>query len=190
MADTILRMADAQASRSRFLQDSARALFLSGTSTSRYLMIERSQLMHATENKLDSCSACGSLLLPGWTASYGLASTKTKLKSTRNAKSREEQAHQKTRYLKCEVCHRVTKATVTFPLKSKQKRMMQNERGPKAQSVAPPAPESVPEKSTKTLSSKQRAKARRDREGLQSLLNRSSQNRTASTLNLMDLMKK
>lgn len=188
MADTGLRMADAQASRSRFLQGSAHALFLSSTSTSRYLMTEKSQLMHATETKPDSCLACGSPLLAGWTASFGLASTK--LKSTRNTKGREEQARHKTRYLKCEVCHRVSKATVTYPLKSKHKRMMQDDKGPKLQLVAQPVPESVPEKSTKAMSSKRRAKARRDREGLQNLLNRSSQNRTAPTLNLMDLMKK
>ncbi|KIY01156.1 uncharacterized protein Z520_02708 [Fonsecaea multimorphosa CBS 102226] len=39
-------------------------------------------------------------------------------------------------------------------------------------------------------SSKKRAKARKDREGLQALLNRSMQAKSTPSLNLMDLMKK
>ncbi|KIW98322.1 uncharacterized protein Z519_01906 [Cladophialophora bantiana CBS 173.52] len=45
------------------------------------------------------------------------------------------------------------------------------------------------EKSTKS-SSKKRAKARKDREGLQALLNRSMQTKGVPSLSLMDLMKK
>lgn len=188
MADNVLRMADAQATRARFLQSSGHALFLSSPSSSRHLMTERSQLMHSTETNPDSCTACGSIFLSGWTASLGLASTK--LKSKARTKCSEEQAQEKTQYLKCGICHRVNKATVTHPIKTKRQKIIQSDKDPKAQPATDPMPEPVVEKSTKSLSSKQRAKVRRDREGLQSLLNRSTQHRTAPTLNLMDLMKK
>ncbi|KEF53997.1 uncharacterized protein A1O9_09792 [Exophiala aquamarina CBS 119918] len=181
-------MVDAQAARSRFLQASGHALCLSSPSTSRHLMTESSQLTHWAEASPDSCTACGSLFLPGWTMSFGLASTNQKSES--KAKSPEKQAQEKTRRLKCGVCHRVTKATMSYPIKTRRQNIIQSGKSPKAQLVAGPEPGLVNGKSSKPLSSKQRAKARRDRDGLQSSLNRNAQNRMAPALNLMDLMKK
>ncbi|KAK5059889.1 hypothetical protein LTR84_009772 [Exophiala bonariae] len=188
MAETASQMASAQALRARFLQNSSDALFLSSTSTSRYLRAQGAQSEHFKDTRKISCSACGSHLLPGWTTTISLA--RGKPKSAPKLKGREAKPQQKIRYLKCEVCHRVNKDTVTYPLKTKTKTMFSNVVGPTVQQAAQPGLEPVPEKPTKTLSSKQRAKARKDREGLQSLLNRSSQNKTTQGLSLMDLMRK
>lgn len=70
---------------------------------------------------------------------------------------------------------------------------------PKVKKEAPAPIDEVPEptsgtellleQSTKS-SSKKRAKARKDREGLQALLSKSSQNKSSPSLSLMDLMRR
>src|SRR5262249_38838457 len=76
-------MADGNIARLRFLQASARAVFLSSPSTSRHLLtqsteIARSQNVQFQTSQGDVCTACGSLLLPGWSTSTNLASKKSK----------------------------------------------------------------------------------------------------------------
>ena len=188
MTDTALTMRDAQALRTSFLQASGYSFFLTSPSTSRHLISERSQLVHSAGANPDSCTACGSLFLSGWTMSLRL--TPTNRKSNDKAKMPKKPTQEKKRHLRCGFCHRVTKHVVTNPSKTKRQKVVQNEKASMPQPSSDPALEPVIEKSTKPLSSKQRAKARRDREGLQSLLNHSTQSRSAPTLNLMDLLKK
>lgn len=179
---------NAPALRARFLQSSSDALFLSSISTSRHLETQRTQLMLSNGTRTDSCAACGNLLLPGWTTIFGLAP----VKSSSAAKTRggREESRRKIRHLRCGACCRVTKETVTYSLNTRKKGVIPTVKAPSDQPVVQSGPELPPEKSTKTMSSKQRAKARRDREGLQSLMNRSSQNRSTPALNLLDLMRK
>lgn len=188
MAEPLSQLVNAQELRARFLESSSDALFLSSISTSRYLGTQRAQLMLSNGTRNDSCSACGNLLLPGWTTSFGLAPTR--LRSAAKPRDGGEDSRQKSRHLRCGACCRVTKETVTYSLKTRKKGVTPTEKAPSVQPVVQSGPELLPEKSTKTMSSKQRAKARRDREGLQSLMNRSSQNRATPTLNLLDLMRK
>lgn len=188
MADIKSQPANAQALRAQFLQSSSDALFLSSPSTSRYMRAQGAQTEHFKDRRHANCSACGSPLLPGWTTTTSLA--RVNLKSAAKSKSRQEESRQKVRYLKCEICHRVNKDTVTYPFKTKNKGVISDEIAPAVKEAVQPGPEPVAGKSTKTMSSKQRAKARRDREGLQSLLNRSSQNKATPGLSLMDLMRK
>jgi hypothetical protein len=187
--------AAAQVARLNFLQDSARLLYLSSPSTSRTLMVE-SVAADATRAKssvsFEACASCGSLLLLGSTASRKVIYQRSK--KPRGGKRLLKQCSQS---LTCRVCGRISKAPLIYQGRTK------------TISKADPATDAMPvvrisnpetaqvvgtrtevtEKPTKH-SSKQRAKVRKDRAGLQSLLNQSAQHKVLPSLGFMDLMKK
>jgi hypothetical protein len=182
---------DAQEMRIRYLQSSARMLFLSSASTSQHLSAQCLELAHsrstpAWKEAVNACEACGGFLVPGWTTSIKVVTSKAKRNPT--AQQKDGGLRRKLLSRRCLFCNRVTKETVDQQWKRKDRQ---------AQSPAvshPPVAESpqdepVAEKSSK-LSSKKRARARKDREGLQALLNKSAQTKSAPSLNLMDLMKR
>ncbi|EXJ94113.1 hypothetical protein A1O1_02506 [Capronia coronata CBS 617.96] len=198
-------MADLQDVRTRFLQSSARMIFLASPSTSRHLSYQSSELEHTRSHGTTSraartvCEACGTLLLPGWTASTRFGTQRT---TTTSQATVDEKIRRKTVSLKCSACHRVTKQTAEIkPNARGSRRLKPPVRGQKRLQPSVPgdqeketvhdelSTDNSADKSTK-LSSKKRAKARKDRQGLQALLNKSAQNRSRPTLNLMDLMKR
>ena len=184
-------MTDGTAARLSFLQTSARTLFLSSPSTSRHLLTQSTELAHSQNahfrtNPEDACAACGSLLLPGWSTSISLAPERSKTR--RGACSVEKHIHTKRLVRKCSTCDRITKGKVAYrPKHSKIKATTAAASQTAVEGIAVTKPAS--EKSNRT-SSKKRAKARKDRQGLQALLDRSLQNKSSPRLDLMDLMQK
>ncbi|EHY54055.1 hypothetical protein HRR83_004703 [Exophiala dermatitidis] len=187
-------MADAQELRTKFLHNSARMILLSSPSTSRYLAHQSVELDYAQSTKSSSsaetvCAACGNLLLPGWTASTRIVTrtTATTSKTTSRSNNRKKILSRR-----CATCQRISKQVADISVDARRRRRtpaasVSEHRHMDVVPAESPA-ESAPEKTTKT-SSKKRAKARKDREGLQALLNKSAQNKTGPSLNLMDLMR-
>ncbi|KAL2416669.1 hypothetical protein ABEF95_015052 [Exophiala dermatitidis] len=189
-------MADAQELRTKFLHNSARMILLSSPSTSRYLAHQSVELDYAQSTKSSSsaenvCAACGNLLLPGWTASTRIVTRITASRSKTTPRSNNDRKKILSR--KCITCQRVSKQVADISVGARRRRptsaaSVSDRRHMDVVPAESPA-ESAPEKTTKT-SSKKRAKARKDREGLQALLNKSAQNKTGPSLNLMDLMRR
>ncbi|KIW13693.1 hypothetical protein PV08_08884 [Exophiala spinifera] len=185
-----------QTLREEFLQASSRMLFLSSPSTSRHLQSQSIELAHSqpppkTPNMArDACAACGNLFIPGWT-------TKTTI-TTRTGR-RVQKPSPKTAIVRskivsnlCLVCHRTTREVGVFKVDTRKKQSKTPGTAAVASTVSTEksAPvEPVVEQPAKS-SSKKRAKARKDHEGLQALLNKSAQNKPAPSLSLMDLMKR
>lgn len=181
--------------RTQFLLSSAQALLLSSPSTSRYLMreghavgsIDPQPSRLTTEN---GCAACGSLLLPGWTSSTRMISRK--MRSSRN--DRSDDATTPTRVIKssqCLICRRVTKQQSEMKVKVKRGTFASSKDATQVTSghdisLKPSTTLALQPK----LSSKQRAKARKDRDGLQALLNRTAQTSSQPSLSFMDMMKR
>ena len=182
---------ETQKTRVDFLQASARILFLSSPSTSRHLSFQGLELADlqtpsGAYQSREACSACGNLLTPGWT-SRTKAVTRL-LKRRQVTRPEKEQARGKTISKQCQVCLRTSRETRILQLdtRKRQSRPSADFRKPVEEPIQD---QPVVEKSSK-VSSKKRAKARKDREGLQALLNKSTQNKPSPSLNLMDLMKR
>lgn len=173
-----------------YLQASARILFLSSPSTSRHLSFQGLELAElqtppGEHQSSEACSACGNLLTPGWT-------TRTKavtrlLKRRQVTTPEKESARGKTISKQCQVCYRTSRETKTLQPDTRKRQSRQSAASRKP--VQEPIQYQPVEKSSK-VSSKKRAKARKDCEGLQALLNKSTQNKPSPSLNLMDLMKR
>lgn len=186
-------MATAHDIRSQFLYSSAQALFLSSPSTSQHLLRERVQ-MDREDNKIipdkmgHVCLACGNFLLSGWTTSTKLVSRGKK--STANINKRApETSRVISKYLKCSTCGRTTKQRSEVRVNKQRARHGQAE-PPNLDTKAPAVVADIKPTTPSKLTSKQRAKARKDREGLQALLGRTSQTAPTPRLNLMDMMKR
>ncbi|OAP57262.1 hypothetical protein AYL99_08000 [Fonsecaea erecta] len=181
-------MNEAQAARVGYLQRSARVIFLSAPSTSRQLLRESVELghrrpSHGGRGAEDTCMTCGNLMLPEWTVS-------TKI-TDRKAHAPKKKSRQKVRSRRCSLCSRVIKDIATMDSsharEAQQLVTVPTKHGEEVVATAPADP--VLAKPVK-LSSKKRARARKDREGLQALLNKSMQAKSTLSLDLMDLMKK
>lgn len=179
--------------RTKFLQSSARMILLSSPSTSRYLSSQSVELEHSrailpSTGRENVCAACGNLLVPGWTSSMRTATEKeaTKPRLVSEFKIRRRKLSQK-----CSSCHRISKQTTELkpnPRNLRRRPAVSTHATGKAAHEELPA-EDAADKSTK-VSSKKRAKARKDRQGLQALLDKSTQNKPRGGLNLMDFMKR
>ncbi|OCT44560.1 hypothetical protein CLCR_06346 [Cladophialophora carrionii] len=186
-------MSEAQKLRVRFLQQSACNLFLSTPGTSRQLMRESQELGHEVSSRVANrgqfvCAACGTILLPQWTVRSTIRTNKSTAgrKDLKNGKvTRRKVCSQR-----CSLCDHVTKDVISIA-SSPQKEKKQ----PAAAAAAQSSSENVMSadtslESTSKSTSKKRAKARKDREGLQALLHRSAQTKNPPSLNLLDLLKK
>lgn len=194
---TIIEM-DSQKARAEFLRASSRMLFSSSPSTSRHLQSQSTELPQSLRpsktpaQQRDACTACGNLFIPGWT-------TETKI-FTRGARRRQRSTSQKTLVRStlvsnlCLVCHRTTREVAVFKTDIR-KSQSKPRKAPAIASTAsiektlPLPDESMVEQPVKT-NSKKRAKARKDRDGLQALLSKSAKNKPAPSLSFMDLMKR
>ena len=182
---------DRQESRTGFLQESARMLFLSSPSTSRYLSSQKNDLvLSGTARKQvrvkDACTACGSLLVPAWTSDAKAVTGKFKRGTDGTSKPKEHR--NRIVCSRCSTCNRITKDVVKVqlpPRKSLSKPVAFHTK----QEEADPHEEIVAEQPSK-VTSKRRAKARKDREGLQALLSKSTQSKPSRSLSLLDLMKR
>ncbi|KAI1614890.1 hypothetical protein EDD37DRAFT_630495 [Exophiala viscosa] len=182
---------DMQETRIGFLQESARMLFLSSPSTSRYLSAQRNEVvLSGTARKRvrikGACTACGSLLVPAWTSDTKAVTGKVKRGT--DGTSKPDELRNRVVSSRCSTCNRITKDVVKVQLTSR-KSLTKPFALQAKQEEAVPHEELVAEQPSK-VTSKRRAKARKDREGLQALLSKSAQNKPSRGLNLMDLMKR
>lgn len=179
-------------SKTAFLQDAANSIAMDSPSTASYLASESIQLELANgpQNKAlpdhqrqTSCTACGNVFIPGWNCSI--------VRGDRGAAPYQSKNFQRcTIVYHCQACYHRS----TFCLPS-PKRVNANTREKDARRSTildldtkhQSSPNSIAAP-TKT-SSKKRAKSRKEKAGLQSLLGKSKEEaRTSPQLNLMDLM--
>jgi len=170
-----------------FLENSSRYLAISSPSTSAHLMTERIALSTDGERAAakglrdNVCNACGTLMILGWNATMGhehkLCSSTTQ-KPIRKRQRRLIQV--------CQVCHRET-VIAWNAVKGGQPTS-----SPSTTSKHPVEAPATMNKGAEKTSGKQRAKARKEKSGLQALLNKSKQTSASSStfkLDLMDFMK-
>ena len=176
--------------RRRFLRESALSLFLLTPSTSRQL-IRESQLLGPADSAsplgktIPTCAACGSIIVPQWTVNSKLLTKNPK--NAKVAKGRLIQ-RQKIRSQQCSICHRITKEIIL--IESSHTRDATPAAAPlQQQSEESTRAPAMLDKAARS-SGKKRAKVRKDREGLQALLNKSVQMKSPPSLSLMDLIQR
>ena len=170
-----------------FLENSSRCLAISSPSTSAHLMTERIALStdseHAAAKGLrdNVCNACGTLMVLGWNTTIGHGH-----KLCSSTMQRPIQKGRRRWILVCQVCHRET-VTALNAVKGGQPTS-----SPSTTSKHPVEAPATMNKGAEKTSGKQRAKARKEKSGLQALLNKSKQTSASSStfkLDLMDFMK-
>lgn len=193
-----------------YLKSASEYLAFSSPSTSAYLGSERVALMldprkdrknvlrdrKALRDQL--CTACGTLTIIGWTAALkrGKEDLKRSKLKVQKLSGRKTTKHSRIIHV-CGSCH--SEMVTIMPTSTKLAHALPTRKplvtttASKAQTpveVPVQQPESLSVASEK-MSSKQRAKARKEKSGLQALLAKSKQSATASssTFNLMDFMK-
>ena len=176
--------------RKAFLENSSQYLAVSSPSTSAHLMTERLALTIDDERtsaktlRNKACNACGTLMILGWNAITRRSPQKT------SATSRKRARRDRRDFLQaCKVCHRETVAALH--VEAGATKTAQPKRKVSISTTQAFETRLNGSKSAEKTSSKQRAKTRRDKGGLQALLNKSKQQTPASfsTLDWMDLMK-
>ena len=140
----------------------------------RHVEMQPSNAKSSDENYQLRCSACGTLSLTDW-----------HFHTRRTGSNRQRIA-----FRECSVCSRVTKLRGTS-----QTKLSQPGKTPIAEAVAMPV-EKLPDvakgkpDTAPKMSSKQRAKVRKDREGLQALLDKSRPVPNTTILSLMDFVQR
>lgn len=186
--------------RHSFLATASQQLFESSPTTSAHLSAENVNLqrVHQRFRGLGGCCrSCGTLAIPGVTSSL----VTSRISGEPGPKRRMKQksfTSRSTTIQQCLACGRHTKETITKPNKSV--RAISTTVVPPLQAPAQPPPAasvpdspgegSKPPSTEPKVSSKKRAKARKDREGLQALLNKAKPSAGPSKLNFMDMMKR
>ena len=198
-------MADAAAeAKLRFLNASAHLYSATAPATAAQLMLQR-HIEIASDTKFkgndasgSSCVACGTILIPGWTSQIERFDKRSPKKAAFKPGSRNPRGGQPSaksgKYIrvKCLACHRYDDTPLQGTNTSFRREMEKTTRQAMSLSDARPLePDSSPlEKSTK--SSKRRDRARKNKSGLQALLEKSRAPATRSSgfgLDLLDLMK-
>jgi RNase P subunit RPR2 len=181
--------------RSTFLQDAAKSMAMDSPSTSSYLASESVQLELAKRPQNEAlpdhqrqsfCTACGNVFIPGWNCSVTGAE-----RSTASNQPEEKSFQRGTIVYHCQACHRRT----SFRLSPSPKTTNSTGQGKDARRSPIVGIEIKRQgfaNSTSALtktSSKKRAKARKEKASLQSMLDKSKKDtRISPQLNLMDLM--
>jgi ribonuclease MRP protein subunit SNM1 len=172
-----------------FLEKSSRYLAGFSPSTSAHLMTERLALMsenERTSTKLlrhNVCSACGTLIALGWTATTARRQQRPRSTTQQHGARKERKVTHV-----CLVCHRET-VTVLPMVPPAVKTAQANSIEPMSSKLELRTPSRISETADKT-SSKRRARTRKEKSGLQALLNKSKQTpASSSTLDLMDFQR-
>jgi hypothetical protein len=135
-----------------------------------------------------ACGGCGTLSIPGWNAPT-LASNTGETISHEPSSTQKQPAQTRIRR-GCKVCGRVTQVTSAPAIKPKRHPVRPSEPVKvRAAELRKPALQVLQKAPEPKVSSKKRARARKDREGLQVLLNRSKAVPAKPGLGLMDFMK-
>jgi hypothetical protein len=178
--------------KTTFLEDAAKSIATTSPSTASYLASESVQLkldggpQHegSTDHQRQTfCAACGSVFIPGWNCFMARGDKVSTLNTPTNARRR-------TISYRCLTCHSRTDFILPSPKRVDSKKQVQNV----VRSAALCVDEKHPKSSDPTIapiktSSKKKAKARREKAGLRSLLKKSKEeSRAPPQLSLMDLM--
>ncbi len=175
-----------------FLQDAARSLAVDSSSTASYLVSESIQFHLASGPKNEAllshqrqnfCTACGNVFIPGLNCSIVRGDLSGVKHGSRNVQRR-------TIVYQCQACFHHTTLCLPLPKAphggTEKKDPTRNKTSNLETNHG--LPSNTPAVPTKT-SSKKRAKARKEREGLQLMLNKSKEHtRTSPQLNLLDFM--
>lgn len=178
----------ATGSRERFLAQATVSLRDSSPSSARQLMISLTHLQYLNgnvnqSNTSRSCPACGSVNIETRTVEVARKSKDGPQKLSTSATG--SQASELI-ISKCQTCSRARKV----PLTTKKMKPLQ-EQGTESSDVSANESRSVrePDSKVQKTSSKKRAKERKDRQGLQSLLGkRKDDTNSSNTFDLMDFM--
>lgn len=175
--------------RTAFLQDAAKSMATTSPSTASYLasesiqygLLNESQTKALTDKERQTfCTACGNVFIPGLNCSISRGD-----KVSASNKLKTPQRRSIVYY--CQRCHHYTPFRLLSPERpafNKRKKGIATNAVSKQEVLTGPPSEQLKK------SSKQRAKARKDRAGLQSLLKKSKEEKTSSPqLSLMDLMR-
>ena len=177
--------------RESFLEKASRQMFAASPSTSAHIAAENISLNRSVKpnnNYTQTCGGCGTLAVPCWTSSTLAGAKRGKLAGTPS--SQRKQLQPKSASRKCKICGSVTK--LSHHNSQKPKRHASEPVKPtKVESPTAEVPLSIPQRPTSDskVSSKKRARARKDREGLQALLNKNKGASATPALDLMDFMK-
>ena len=194
----------AQDAKLKYLEASATMYACTSAPMSARLMLQRdlevsslSSSSHATD--FITCKACGTTLLPGLTSKTTIESLRTANKCHDPSKCKrvepvriDENLIQKWVRVECLTCHRYTKIALNAAKGGKLKsRQTSTVHIPRERAATHPSPATPLKASTSNVSSKQRAKARRQG-GLSAMLEKSKADSAVPPglgLDLMDLMK-
>jgi endogenous inhibitor of DNA gyrase (YacG/DUF329 family) len=176
-----------------FLEEAGRHVYARSPSTSAYLISERLALSrlskeHQQMKHSDLCQRCGTLALGAWKM-RPIASGLLRDESVASASAARNR--RQTAIRKCCRCGNVSSIQVDSPHKPSRSRSMQ-QRTVELQQAEEPAQRRTrsPTRQETKVSSKKRAKRRKDFQGIQALVSRASAKSSHTALDLMDLMKR
>ena len=186
---TIAAMESARAS---FLKKAAYLTNAQSPSTSAHFLAERQALTRSAQactpsQSLNECQRCGTFAISIWKAAKPAI-----IESSKKSSSRKLLAKPSTQTVirRCSACGNIAKLSIDR--KVKPARSLKVERAPPASAVPKPrasATSSIQIRDEPKLSSKKRAKVRKDREGLQMLISRKGPSSTTPQMSLTDFMR-
>lgn len=182
--------------RTTLLQNAAKLMAMISPSTSSYLASESIQFQLANgqqsapfedQQRQTFCTACGNVFIPGWNCSIGRGDkTKSSGLDARKIVRRSAVAHS------CHACHHRTTVSMASPKRLEKTTHKKHDPSSTSLPVEGAHQRSCDIKVAPTKSSsKKRAKARKEKAGLHSLLKSSKESHDATTspqLSLMDFM--
>lgn len=193
--------------RSRFLREASHQLFQADSSTSAHLSAEQLGLQSGikgikAEKDLRCCKACGTIWISGLSMDLKMATLRRKGKQPK-VPAQQICAPATTISAVCLACGKSTRQVSQGKLRSSTSKKARSTASGRTMPLSNPAvhkeppagaaavqPSQATSQPEPKLSSKQRAKARKDRDGLQALLNRSRPDQPSTKLSLKDFMKR
>jgi RNase P subunit RPR2 len=188
-------MADLTTSRANYLRDAAHLLAISSPAASAFLGSARSRFIEDVESEIpakewdalrrETCGACGSLLVPGWSCAVSTKSQPQSQRSGGKGKPNDRTTSPPSTVYDCLRCHRRTEQL----LQTRPRRHLKKPKTPLAPQPSVSINKIVKEDDSKTIktanaSSKQRQKARKG--GLQAMLEKNKAKSSSQGLDLMD----
>jgi RNase P subunit RPR2 len=187
-------MTDLTASRAKYLREATHLLAVSSPAASALLGSARNRFIEDVESDVpakewdalrrETCGACGSLLVPGWSCETSTKSQPKRTASSRNGKRNDLAISKSSTIYTCLRCQRRTEQM----LQPQPRRQLKNK------TLVAPQPSMITNKTMKgddpktvktaNASSKQRQKARKG--GLQAMLEKNKTQKSSQGFDLMD----
>ena len=186
-----LATATMEGARASFLDKAAHLTCSRSPSTSAHLISERQALTRSLQNgarsaSAQACQRCGTIATSVWKPKRATTKSTKKSPGLKPLPKLIVRAVMR----RCDACGKVAKLSVdpkAAPSRSlKVRRSLPTLAGPELRSS--PTSDALPREEPK-LSSKKRAKAKKDREGLQAMLNKKRPSYMTQQMNLLDFMR-